>query len=123
MLFKSSCSGLDFHDSCKLGLPFVSILDQLLLIVEKLFVMEGRVLEVRSLNNGVNGASLLTETTENAFGHVNVVLCGSSAAIGARFGLNLDSKGGASSFAKFASNASFFTCGVPTESMFTTEHG
>ena len=60
--------------------------------------MEGGVLEVGSLDNSVNGASFLAETTEDALGHIDIVLSGSARAIGTGLGFDLDSKGGTSSF-------------------------
>ena len=119
----SSGSGLDFHNSRKLWLPLVSVFDQLLLVVEQLLVMEGGVLEVGALNDSVDGARFLAETTENALGHIDIVLSGSSAAIGTGLRLNLDSESRAGSFAKLASNASLLSSGVSAEGVLTTEHG
>ena len=46
----SASPGLSFLDSCQLWFPLVSVLDELLLVVEQLLVIECRVLEVRSLS-------------------------------------------------------------------------
>ena len=119
----SSGSGLDFHDTCELGLPLVTVLNKLLLVVEQLLVQESGVLEVGALNNGVDGASLLAESTEDALGHIDVVLGSSTGAI--RSGLTLDGDGEsrASGFAQLASNATLLTGGVAAQSVLTTEHG
>ena len=118
----SSRPCLGFHDSGQLGLPLVAILDELLLVVEKLLVKEGRVFEVGALDDGVDRAGLLAEATEDALGHVDVVLGRTARAIRSRLTLNLDGKGRTGSFAKFAGDASLLTCGIPAERMLTSEH-
>ena len=90
---------LDLHDSSKLRLPFVSVLDQLLLVVEELLVEEGRVLEVGTFDDCINGARLLAEAAKDALGHIDVVLSGSAGAIRPRLRLNCDREGGARSLA------------------------
>ena len=82
-IISSSGSGLDLHDSRELGLPFVTVFDQLLFVVEKLFVQERCVLKVGPFDDCVNGASFLAEAAENALGHVDIVFCGAAGAIGA----------------------------------------
>jgi len=71
-----------FHDSCELWLPFIAILDELLLVVEQLFVEESRILVVWTLDDGVDWASLLAKATEDALCHIDVVFCGAAGAIG-----------------------------------------
>ena len=77
----SSCPGLCLHDSGELGLPLVAILDELLLVVEELLVEEGSVLKVWSLDDSIDWAGLLAESTENALGHIDVVLGGTARAV------------------------------------------
>ena len=122
-LVRSSSSCLGLHDSRQLWLPLVAILNELLLVVEELLVQEGRVLEVGALDDGIDGASLLTEATEDALGHIDVVLRRTARAVRPRLRLNLDSEGGACCLAKFASNATLFTSWVAAQGMFATEHG
>lgn len=74
----SARPGLDLHDSRKLGLPFVAVFDQLLLVVQELLVQKCRVLVVRSLDDGINGACLLAEATEDALSHIDIVLSGTA---------------------------------------------
>lgn len=123
LLVRSASPRLDFHDSCKLGLPLVTVLDQLLLVVEKLLVKECRVFKVRAFDNSIDGASFLAESTEYALGHVDVVLGGAARAIRPRLRLNRDGESWARGLAQFASNASLFTCGVSAQSMLASEHG
>jgi hypothetical protein len=98
-------------------------LNELLLVVKKFLVEVGWVLKVRSFNNGVNGASLLAKTAEDALGHVDIVLSGTTRTIRTGFRLDDDGKGRASSFAQFASNASLFAGGIAAEGVLTTEEG
>ena len=118
----SSRPCLGFHDSGQLGLPLVAILDELLLVVEKLLVKEGRVFEVGALDDGVDRAGLLAEATEDALGHVDVVLGRTARAIRSRLTLNLDGEGRTGSFAKLASDASLLTRGIPAERVLASEH-
>lgn len=46
---------------CNLRFPFIAIAQQLLLIVEQLFVCLCREFKVRSLNNGIDGTGFLQE--------------------------------------------------------------
>ena len=119
----SQSSSLDFQDSGKLRLPLVTILNELLLVVEKLLVEEGGVFKVGSLHDGINGARLLTEATKDALGHVNVVLGGTATAIWSGFRLDDDSEGGTGSLAQFASDATLLSCGVAAQGVLSSEHG
>ena len=118
----SSGSCFNFHNSCKLRLPFITIFQQFGLIVKELLVEEGWVLEVRTFHDCVNWASFLTEATENAFCHINIIFSSSSRSVWSWLRLNHNCESRASSFAKFASDASFLTCWVSSESVLTSEH-
>ena len=59
-------------------LPLVSVAEQLLLVVVELFVCEGSILVVGTLDNGVNGAGLLAVPAIDALGHIDVVSSGPS---------------------------------------------
>ena len=118
----SKRSRFDFLNSGKLWFPFVSIVDQLLLVVEKFLVEEGRILKVRPFHDCINWTGLLTETTENALGHVNVVFGGSSRSVRTRFTLNSDRKGRTGRLAQFTCNAAFFACWVSAQGVFSSEH-
>ena len=106
-----------------MGLPFVTVFDQLLLIVEQLFVEERRVLVVGALDDGINRAGLLAETAEDALGHVDIVFGGATRAIRTWLRLNDDSECRASSLAQLASDATLFARRVTTQGMLATEHG
>mmetsp|Transcript_580 Transcript_580/g.768 ORF Transcript_580/g.768 Transcript_580/m.768 type:complete len:231 (+) Transcript_580:153-845(+) len=103
------------------GLPTVTVFQKLLFIVQQLFVCLCGVLKVGTLNNRINWASLLAETTENALGHVDIVASGSARSIGPRLGLDCDGLGRADSLAKLAGDAPLFPTGVPPKCVLTTE--
>jgi hypothetical protein len=84
-------SDLSFDVSGELRLPPVSVSQEFFLVVEEFLVGHGRVFEVGSFDDGVDGTSSLTEPAVNAFGHVDIVLGGSSGPVGS--GLALDSDG------------------------------
>ena len=118
----SSGSCLNLHNSCELWFPFVAIFNQLLFVVEKLFVQESCILEVRSFNDSVDGASFLAKTAENALCHIDIVFCGAARTIGSGLTFDFDCEGWAGSFTKFASDAAFLASWVPSESVLATEH-
>ena len=120
---RSSGPELNLHNSCKLGFPLVSILYQFLFIVEKFFVKESRILEVWTFNNRINWARFLAETAENTLCHVDIVLSSSAWSIWSWFRLNFDCICWTGGFAKFASDATFFTSWVTAKCMLTSEHG
>ena len=84
---------------------------------------EGRVLEVGSLNDSIDRAGLLTEATEDALCHVNIILGRSSGAIRARLRFDRDGESGAGRLAELAGDAALFTSRVATQGVLTSEHG
>ena len=82
-----------------------------------------RIFEVWSLNDGINWASLLAEATENALGHIDVVLGSSSGAIGSWLRFDGDSESWASSFTELTGDASLLASWVSSEGVLTSEHG
>ena len=118
----SKRSRFDFLNSGELWLPLVSIVDQLLLVVEEFLVEERRILKVRSFHNCIDGAGLLAETAENALGHVNVIFGGPSRSVRPWFTFDGDRKGWTRRFTQFASNAAFFAGWVSAQSMLSSEH-
>ena len=85
-------------------------------------MQEGRILKVRSLNNCVDWASFLAESTEDALGHVDIIFGRAAGAIWSGLGLDRDGEGGASGLAELAGNASLLASWVTSEGMLTTEH-
>ena len=85
-------------------------------------MQEGRVLKVRSLNNCVDWASFLAESTEDALGHVDIILGRAAGAIWSGLGLDCDGEGRAGGLAELAGNASLLASWVASEGMLTTEH-
>ena len=109
------------HNSCELRLPLVAIGQQFLFVIQQLFSRLSSILGIRSLHNSVDGATLLAESTVDAFGHVDVVSSRPSATVFAFLGFDCDSLSGADGFAELAGDATFFTGGIPPEGMFATE--
>src|SRR5689334_11500021 len=74
-----------------LGFPAVTVIQQLLLVVEELLPGLGRELEVRPLDDGIHRAGLLAQAAIDALRHVDVVARGPAAAVLApRLGLDRD---------------------------------
>lgn len=111
--------GLDVRRD--LRLPLVSVIEELLFVVEQLFVRFGRELKVGALYDGVYRTRLLAESTVNTFGHVNVVASGSPAAVGSSLRFNGDGLSWTNGFAKFAGDASLLTRRIPPQSVFPSE--
>ena len=83
--------------------------------------MRRRVLVVGALHDGVHGAGLLAHAAEDALGHVDVVLDGSSRVVVSGLSLDDDGERGAGGFAQLAGNATLFTRRIAPKSMLTTE--
>ena len=103
-------------------LPLVTVLNQLLLVVKQLLVQECCVLIVGALNDSIDRASLLAEATEDALGHVNVILGGAARSIGSGLRLNHDCESWAGSLTQLASNATLLTSWVSAQCVLSTEH-
>lgn len=84
-------------------------------------MVRSRVLVVGTLNNGVNRTGFLAESTEDALGHVNVILSGSSSSVISRLSLDSDSVSGASGFTELTSDTSLLSGRVSSKSMLTSE--
>merc|ERR1711862_837696 len=110
-----------FNISCNLSLPFVSIVQQLLLVVKQLLVRLRAELKVRSLNNGINRAGLLTESTIDALGHVNIVSCCSSSSICSLLSLYRDCLCWADCLAQLTGDTTLLSRGIPPQCMFPSE--
>merc|ERR1719391_1153724 len=106
-----------------LRLPLVAVVEQLLLVVEQLFVGLGAELKVGALHNGVHGTCLLAKSAVDALGHVDVVSGSSSGPVSALLCLNGDGLSRADGFAEFAGDASLLSAGVTPQSVFPTKPG
>lgn len=106
-----------------LGLGSVSVGQKLLLIVKKLFSSLGGVLDVRSLDDGIDRTSFLAETTVDALGHIDIVSSGLPAPVVS--GLRFDGNGlcRTNGLAELAGDTSLFTVRVSSEGVFSTESG
>src|SRR4029077_15703087 len=58
---------------CDLTLPAVAVIEQFVLVVEKLLARLRREFEVRAFDDGIDGAGLLAQPAVDAFDHVDVV--------------------------------------------------
>lgn len=105
----------------QLLLPLVTVLQQLLLVVQQLLTCLGTVLHVGRLDNGIDRARLLTVATVNALGHVDIVLVCSSGAVDSLFRLDGNGLRGTDGLTQLACNASLFSAGVTSQRMLTSE--
>ena len=97
---------LRLNVSGQLRLPSVPVCQQLLLVEEQLLVIYCCVLVVGSFDDGINWAGVLTKSTVNALGHIDIVASSSTGAIRAGLTLNGDGVGWAGSSTQFAGDAS-----------------
>ena len=75
------------------------------------------------LNNGVYRASLLTESTIDTLGHIDIISCCSPAPICSCLCLNSDSLGRADSLTELTSYTPLLSIRVAPQGMFPTETG
>ena len=106
---RESASDLRFDVSSELWFPSVTVFKQLLFVVKQLFVCNGGVLKIWSLDDSINRASGLTKSTINAFGHVNIILGGSSGSIWSWLTFNCDGFGWASGSTQFTGDTSLIS--------------
>lgn len=98
-------------------LPLVSIIEQLLLIIEQLFMCLSGELKVWALYYGIYRAGLLAEPTVDTFGHVNIISCGSPASICPCLCLYRDSLSRTDGLTELAGNAPLLPIGVSPKGM------
>src|SRR5262245_23344013 len=116
MIIGGSPVGRVGHDvGGELGLPAVAVRQQLLLVVEELLAGFSGELEVRPLDDGVDGAGLLAEAAIDALGHVDVVARRAAATVRARLGFDGDGLGRADRLAQFAGDAALLAVGIAAE--------
>merc|ERR1719494_125996 len=80
-----------------------------------------RELKIWTLDNGINRASFLAESTINTLGHVNIVSCGSATSIWAWLSFNCDRLSWTDSLTQLARDASLLSIGVPPQCMLSTK--
>src|SRR5439155_26382190 len=95
-----------------LRFPAVAIGEQLLLVVEELLVGLGGVLEVRSLDDGVDRAGLLAQPAIDAFRHVDIVTRRAPATVVARLGLDGDGQRRANGLAQLTGDTALLAIGI-----------
>jgi hypothetical protein len=110
-------------DRGQLRLPLVTVVKQLLLVIEELLPRLHGVLGIWALDNGVHRARLLAEAAVNALGHVDVVAGRAAGAVGALFGLDGNGLRGANGLAQLAGNAALFASWVAAQGVLATEAG
>jgi len=106
-----------------LRLPLVADAEQLLLVVEEFFVGVRGVLEVRALHNSIHRAGLLTEPTEDALCHVNVVAGGAPGTVLPLLRLYGDGLGRADGLTQLAGDAALLPCRVAAQRVLSSEPG
>lgn len=58
---------------CDFGFPFVTVVEELLLVVEQLFVRLRGKLEIRPFNDSIDWTGFLTEPAVDTFRHIDIV--------------------------------------------------
>lgn len=107
-----STSDLGFDVSGELWFPSVTIFKQLLFVVKQFLMGNGSVLKVRSFNDSINRAGSLAESTIDAFGHVDIILGGSSGSIRSGLTFNCDGLSWTSSSTQFTGDTSTISLSI-----------
>lgn len=89
--------------------PLVSVVEELLLVVEQFLMGFSGELEVGTLYDSVHRTRLLTEAAVDAFGHVNVVASRPPAAISTSLCFDADGLGWTDSFTQLAGDATLLS--------------
>lgn len=137
---------------CNLLLPLITIAKQLFLIVQKLLVSFGGEFKVRSFDDGINGACLLTlfifvlvggfgwesvtnkrtidkttlrtyKTAINTLGHINVISRSPPSPILPLLRIDSNSLRRTSRFTQLTRNTTFVTTRITTQGVFSSEAG
>ena len=109
----SSIGGIERDILSNRTLPTVAVREQTFLIVVEFLGCLGRELEVRSQDDGVDGAGLLTEAAVDAFHHVDAEAGGPPGAVVApRPRLDGDGLCRADRFAQLAGDAALLPVGI-----------
>src|SRR5439155_22595498 len=98
-----------------LGLPAITVRQQLLLVKEQFLVRLGRELEIRPLDDRIDRTGLLAIAAIDALRHVDVVARRAAAAVLARLGLDRDRQRRADRLAQLAGNAALLAVGVAAQ--------
>ena len=93
-----------------LGFPFVTVLQELLLVVHQLFTCVCCILEIGPFYDGIDGTSFLAESTVDTLGHVNIVAGSPPTPILPFLSLNSDGLSWTDCLTELACNAALFTC-------------
>src|SRR5262249_21742827 len=104
-----------------LGLPAVTVRQQLLLIVHELFAGLGGELEVRPFDYRVHRAGFLAQATVDALGHVDVIARGAARAVLARLGLDRDRLRRADRLAQLAGDAALLAVRIAAQCVLALE--
>jgi len=98
----------------------ISILNESFLRIQKLLSTLCSELKIRTFNNSINRASLLTQTTVNTLDHIDIVPRGpSSTIVTSRTRLNSYGLGRTDGFTQLASDTAFFTIWIAPQGMLT----
>jgi len=119
--FLSSVHGLVLEVLRNLHFPHVAVLEQLLLIVEEFLSCFSAEFSVRTLDDSIDGTSLLTEAAVNALGHVDVVPGRSASSVLTLLGFDSDGLRRANGLTELACDAPLLTRRVTTQHVLTTE--
>ena len=87
------------RNSGQFRLPFVSIRQQFLLVIQQLLARFRRILRIRALDNRIDGAALLAESTVDALCHIDIIPSRPSRTVFSLLGFNGDGLRGTNRFA------------------------
>ena len=117
-----TCHHLPTISPCYIGVLLLSPSHTQHLVLDEISLCHDvNIITALTLDNGINWAALLAKAAVDALRHVYIVSCRPSATVHTLFCLNCDSLRRADSLAQFASNAALFSCGIPPQSMFSSE--
>ena len=127
VIIVSSVQVLGLNVLGEFDLPSISVVKELLLVVQQLLVRLGRVLKVRAFDNRIHRACLLAKAAVDALCHVNIVTGGPPGTVLTRLCLNGNSLRWANGLTQLARNAPLLPRRIsevtPCTSTSRLEHG
>lgn len=81
----------------------------------------GCVFKIRSLHDRIHRTCFLTESAEDTFGHIDIVLCRTTTSVRPGFGVDRNRLSWACCLAQFASDTTFLAARVTSKCVFTTK--
>jgi hypothetical protein len=117
----SALGRLDLDVVRERALPLVAVGEELLLVLEELLARLGRELEIRPLDDRVDGARLLAEAALDALRHVDVLASRLALVVAPHLRLDGDRLRGADGLAELAGDAALLARGLAAERVLAAE--